>query len=237
MLDVGCGDGLIGLGALERGASVIFSDISQACLDDCRAIAGPEAEYLLADATALGPVEADVVTTRSVLIYVDDKEKAFAEFFRVLRPGGRLSIFEPINRFCAADRRRTFGGLDVAGVEELLARVLREMDRAEEAGGGLRSMTDFGEYDLFEAAVAAGFETVRLETVVEQKPEPMIATRDWGTFLRSAPNPISPTVGEAVERALSPGEIAQLTAVLRPQVEAGRGASRFASCFLVARKS
>jgi arsenite methyltransferase len=39
------------------------------------------------------------VTTRSVLIYVEDRRAAFAEFFRVLRLGGRLSIFEPINRF------------------------------------------------------------------------------------------------------------------------------------------
>ena len=127
--------------------------------------------------------------------------------------------------------------VDVGGVEELVARVLSEIERAEEEAGGLGSMTDFGEYDLFEAAEAAGFETVRLEAVVERKPEPMIATRDWDTFLRFAPNPISPTLGEAVERALSPDEVAELTAVLRPQVEAHRGVSRYASCFLAARKS
>ncbi|WP_348240817.1 methyltransferase domain-containing protein, partial [Salmonella enterica] len=40
----------------------------------------------------------DVVTTRSVLIYVDDKAAAFAAFHRVLKPGGRVSLFEPINR-------------------------------------------------------------------------------------------------------------------------------------------
>jgi 2-polyprenyl-3-methyl-5-hydroxy-6-metoxy-1,4-benzoquinol methylase len=68
VLDVGCGDGLVGLGAIERGARVIFSDISQACLDDCRAVAGADAEYRLASATELGDVIADVVTTRSVLI-------------------------------------------------------------------------------------------------------------------------------------------------------------------------
>ena len=109
VLDVGCGDGLVGLGALERGAHVIFSDISHACLDDCRAVAGNDAEYRLASATDLGDVEADVVTTRSVLIYVDDKPRAFAEFFRVLRPGGRIAIFEPINRFGLEQRQRTYG--------------------------------------------------------------------------------------------------------------------------------
>ena len=37
LLDVGCGEGLIGFGALERGARhVVFSDISQDLLDFCR---------------------------------------------------------------------------------------------------------------------------------------------------------------------------------------------------------
>src|SRR5919206_2706892 len=37
LLDVGCGEGLIGFGALERGAgTVIFSDISTDLLDFCR---------------------------------------------------------------------------------------------------------------------------------------------------------------------------------------------------------
>jgi arsenite methyltransferase len=41
LLDVGCGDGLIGFGALDRGAGlVIFSDISQDLLDQCRRLAG-----------------------------------------------------------------------------------------------------------------------------------------------------------------------------------------------------
>src|SRR4026209_1001803 len=38
LLDVGCGEGLIGFGALERGAGhVVFSDISDDLLDLCRA--------------------------------------------------------------------------------------------------------------------------------------------------------------------------------------------------------
>lgn len=230
VLDVGCGDGLIGLGALDRGASVIFSDVSEACLDDCRRVAGESARYLLAEATSLGEVEADVVTTRSVLIYVADKRAAFAEFFRVLRPGGRLSLFEPINRFGAGERRCTFGGYDIAGVEDLVERVAAEF-------GEIESMLDFDEYDLFGLAEEAGFREVRLETVVERKPEPMVATRDWDLFLATSPNPLAPSVGAALERALAPSEAGRLAAVLRPQVEAGQGTTRLASAYLVARKA
>ena len=46
----------------------------------------------------------DVVTTRSVLIYVKDKAAAFRAFYRVLKPGGRVSLFEPVNRLHTAPR-------------------------------------------------------------------------------------------------------------------------------------
>jgi len=49
------------------------------------------------DLSVLEDASVDVVTTRSVLIYVPDKRRTFEEFHRVLKPGGRLSIFEPIN--------------------------------------------------------------------------------------------------------------------------------------------
>src|SRR5436190_14042686 len=42
LLDVGCGEGLIGFGALERGAGhVVFTDISDDLLDFCREAADP----------------------------------------------------------------------------------------------------------------------------------------------------------------------------------------------------
>jgi SAM-dependent methyltransferase len=36
----------------------------------------------------------EVVVARSVLIYVADKARSAKEFHRVLRPGGRVSLFE-----------------------------------------------------------------------------------------------------------------------------------------------
>jgi ubiquinone/menaquinone biosynthesis C-methylase UbiE len=236
VLDVGCGDGLVGLGALERGARVIFSDISKACLDDCRAIAGAEADYRLASATELGDVEADVVTMRSVLIYVADKRRAFGEFFRVLRPGGRLAIFEPINRFGLEQRRATFGFRTIAGVEDLMEKVVDEVRRAQDEAGGLDSMIGFDERDLLEQAEEAGFVDLRLTLIAEVTNDASWRPRDWDVFVNSSPNPLAPTLREAMDAALDPGEIVRLTAVLRPQVERGEGSSRFARAFLAGRK-
>jgi arsenite methyltransferase len=102
VLDLGTGDGLIGFGALplvgEHGI-VIFSEVSEELLGRCRALADEQGvlshcRFVQAAAQDLGPIadgSVDVVTTRSVLIYVADKQRAFQEAFRVLRPGGRLA--------------------------------------------------------------------------------------------------------------------------------------------------
>ena len=235
VLDVGCGDGLVGLGALDRGAQVIFSDISEECLDDCRALAGDAASYHRASATNLGDVSADVVTTRSVLIYVADKERAFGEFFRVLRAGGRLSIFEPINRF-GLQEKATYGFTEIAEVEDLMARVVAEVSRAEEEKGGLDPMVDFDERDLIRLAEAAGFDDIQLDLTAEVRNAAEWRPRDWNVFLDSSPNPLAPTFREAMLAVLTPDEQERLAQVLRPQVEQGRGTTRFARAFLTARK-
>lgn len=233
VLDVGCGDGLIGLAALDRGAEVIFNDISEACLDDCRAVAGAAARYHLASATDLGDVEANVVTARSVLIYIADKDKAFSEFFRVLRPGGRLSIFEPINRFGVHERRTTYGFRDTLGVESLLAQVIREIDRTPLSAA---AMIDFDERDLLHLAEAAGFVDLHLRLLAEVTERPMWTARSWDVFADSSPNPLAPTFREAMTSTLTPAEAERLTMVLRPQIEQGIGTTRMARAFLVGRK-
>src|SRR5712692_4469659 len=84
VLDVGCGDGLIAFGALDmvgEQGKVIFSDISQDLLDHCHALAQQmqvldRCQFLQASAQDLSVVESqsvDMVTTRSVLIYVGEK--------------------------------------------------------------------------------------------------------------------------------------------------------------------
>jgi arsenite methyltransferase len=63
-----------------------------------------------------------VVTTRSVLIDAQHKGAAFREFHRVLRPGGRVSIFEPINN-CFPDDMDDFSGFDAHPVRDLVEKI------------------------------------------------------------------------------------------------------------------
>lgn len=55
-------------------------------------------------------------------IYVDDKAAALAAFHRVLKPGGRVSLFEPINRRYIPLNRDTLFGFDAAPIAELVTR-------------------------------------------------------------------------------------------------------------------
>ena len=236
LLDVGCGDGLIGFGGLDRGASrVVFSDVSQDLLDVCEYAAADlgvldRCRFTLAsadDLEAVGDQSVDVVTTRSVLIYVKDKERrgAFQEFHRVLRPHGRASLFEPINRFGRPDSPASLRGYDLSGLETIVARVRAVFER--DSG----PMVDFDERDLVAQAERAGFTDIRLQLLIEVKDQ---KPRTWDSYLRTVPNPNVPSLGEAIEQTLEPKERDQLTARLRPLVEQGQGRTRSAVAYLSA---
>jgi ubiquinone/menaquinone biosynthesis C-methylase UbiE len=239
LLDVGCGEGLIGFGALERGAGhVVFSDISDDCLEFCADAAtalgvSDRCSFVNAGAECLGRVDdvsVDVVATRSVLIYVADKARAFAEFFRVLRPNGRVSLFEPINRFGIDERRPGFWGYPGDGMTELAARVDRIYEEIQPPDD---PMLDFDERDLIRLAESAGFFPVDLELHASVSP---IEPRPWHAFLNSSGNPKIPTIGEAIDQALTPEERERFIEHLRPLVEEGKGVSRMAQAYLQAVK-
>lgn len=242
LLDVGTGDGLIAFGALDRlgpDGRVIFSDVSADVLEYCRAAVAAagdlgRCEFLEASADKLcgiADASVDVVTTRSVLIYVADKATAFSEFRRVLRPGGRISIFEPINTLMQECSASTFYGYDVGPVHEAALKVSARLAAFQPMG--LDPMLDFDDRDLVRLAEAAGFGDVRLDLeVTVRRTRPALA---WDTFLRSAGNPNLPPLGVMLADALTPAELAAFSAHLRPLVESGRGTKRSAVAYLTAR--
>src|SRR3712207_3084521 len=85
----------------------------------------------------------------SVLIYVKDKRRAFAEFHRVLRRGGRISLFEPINRFGMAERSCTWG-YDLNGEAAKLMAKLSTHEATFQPPDD--PMLDFDERDLLRLA-------------------------------------------------------------------------------------
>jgi arsenite methyltransferase len=248
VLDVGAGDGLIAFGALplvgERG-KVIFSDVSQDLLDVSRGLAHEldvldRCEFVLARAEDLGSVadeSVDVVTTRSVVIYVEEKQRAFDTFHRVLHPGGRLSMFEPINSFTFPEPEDEYMGFDVVPISGLVRRVKDAYNRLATADDS--TLIDFDERDLIRFAERAGFRKVELtyEASVERGAGAHWGNDvSWDTFLRVAPNPLAPSLAEMIDDALSPEEARRFVSHLRPLFEGKRGTSRSAVAYLRAVK-
>jgi arsenite methyltransferase len=243
VLDVGAGDGLIAFGAIslvgEHG-TVIFSDISQDLLDISHSLAEQmgvlgRVEFLRApadDLSAVPDASVDVLTTRSVLIYVDRKREAFREFFRVLRPGGRLSIFEPINRFGFPEPPGQLFGYDVTPIEVIAAKVRTFYDRVHPPDTD--SMLNFDERDLLAFAQETGFREIHLAYQADIGPNPFALA--WDIYLKTSFNPRAPTLEEAMRESLTPAEAAAFEGYFRPLMDAGPGTLRSATTDLWATK-
>ena len=176
LLDVGCGEGLIGFGALERGAGhVVFSDISDDLLDFCREAAealglAERCTFVPAAADELEAIEDASVGCRRHSFGPDLRRREGARVRRVLsgpaagRAGGDLGADQPLRqrgahvRLLGLRRRRPERA---RGPDRGVFREIQPLDDP---------MLDFDERDLIRFAESAGFFPVNLELRAEIRP-------------------------------------------------------------------
>jgi len=247
VLDVGCGYGPIAFGTLshvgEQG-KVIFCDVSQQLLERCHAFAHKRGvldrcQFLATSADDLSLIETnsvDVVTTRAVLIYVKQKHQAIQEFYRVLKPKGRLSIFEPIPQLVYPEPPNLFYGYNMTPILSISQKLHAVYDQAQPA-----ELLDFGVQDLLQFVKNAGFSELYLALQVAIVPDTTqngsaAQKLNWEAFLQKSRHPLVPIIQEMMHQALTVDEAEQFTSYLRPLVEAGQKGDRSAAAYLWAMK-
>jgi SAM-dependent methyltransferase len=104
VLDAGCGTGGYTAWLLDQGASVVGVDVSEEMLAKARETVDGRADLQRADLGAPLPFDDDSfdgVLSALALGYVRAWRETFAEFSRVLRPGGFLvfSVGHPMDQF------------------------------------------------------------------------------------------------------------------------------------------
>ncbi len=250
LVDVGTGDGLIAFGAMARvGASlkVILTDVSTALLRRAEEIArqrGVQEQCVFIQGSAeqldgVADASADALTTRAVLAYVADKAAAAREFYRVLRPGGRISLAEPIYRDESLQLAVLAQFLEsrLPDAATLDARLYLRWKEAQlpstPADIASNPLTNFTERDLMTMFETAGFGEAHLELHIDAR---KAAAAPWDAFLDSAHHPKAPTLREILAARFTEAERRHFEAGLRPVVESGQVVHRDAIAYLTAVK-
>lgn len=233
LADIGTGDGLVAFRAIERiGATlrVQMTDVSEPLLRHAEQLAlergvRGQCTFLRGSADKLEGIDAgtvDVVTTRAVLAYVADRAGALREFLRVLKPGGRISLAEPVLQDDAL-MTRALKNLIEKRRPESLPRFMPLLHRWKAAQypdteEKMRSttITNYSERDLIRLAGTSGFDELHLELHIDVIPT---IIPSWQAFLDSSPHPLAPPLSRILAEQFSAEERVLFESVMRPEVE------------------
>ncbi|MDR2612548.1 MAG: class I SAM-dependent methyltransferase [Deltaproteobacteria bacterium] len=174
VLDVGTGPGFFAIILAGAGHRVRAVDCTEAMVGEARrniAEAGLEVEAAMADSAELpfGDGTFDLIVSRNVAWTLVDAEKAYREWHRVLRPGGRAMIFDAnwnldlfrddyreAHERDLAEYRLRYPGKEVTVFTQQMIDFRKGMPQCSR----LRPQWDVG------ALIGAGFATVYLDTDV-----------------------------------------------------------------------
>jgi arsenite methyltransferase len=250
LADIGTGDGLIAFSAIDRvgpSLSVILTDISAPLLRHSEALAVQrgvrhQCAFIECSAEVLGGIadaSVDAVTTRAVLAYVPDKIAAMREFHRILKPGGRLSIAEPVNRddaFEVSALKRMVDALPAESGNDffhLLHRWKAAQYPDTEEKISANPFTNYSERDLVRFALDTRFAEIHMEFHIDVRPS---AVTCWEVYLDTSPHPGAPTLGAILSEQFTAEERLFLERVFRPQIDGGRLVAAERVAYLTATK-
>jgi ubiquinone/menaquinone biosynthesis C-methylase UbiE len=176
-LEIGAGTGyftlnLLQLGLIERATATDISPGMLSALSASAALLGQEVDTVRAEAESLPFADAsfDLVFGHAILHHIPNLERAFAEFHRVLRPGGTLAFCGEPSRYgdrIAALPKRAGNLIAPAWRRFVGASAAPWIGSGEPADDGheLESEVDVHAFEpsqLRDFARGAGFEEVRL---------------------------------------------------------------------------
>lgn len=235
LADVGTGDGAVGMRAIERvgpSLQVLLTDISTPLLRHAKSVAierGVQDQccFLQVSAEKMDSIRCksvDAVCTRAVLAYVSDKRAALREFWRILKPGGRVSVVEPIMQDDALETialKRMADDIGGTPGHELLPLIHRW--KAAQFPDTLEKLacspiTNYSERDMLEHFQESGFVDIHLELHIDLRRQHGMP---WESFLQGSPHPWAPTNGVIFESRFNEAERRLLEAGIRPALEAG----------------
>ncbi len=250
LVDVGTGEGLVALRAIERIGPTLrvwLTDVSEPMLQHAEATARErgvhgQCSFLHCPADRLTDIRSasvDVVTTRSALAYVADKPAALREFHRVLKPGGRISLAEPVFQDDALAARAMKAVVDskpAEGVSPIMVLLHRwQAAQFPDTEEKLRAsaLANYSERDLIRFAQSVGFADLHLELHIDIGPSIM---RSWEVFLSSSPHPLAPPLSLIMAEQFTAAERTLFEGTMRPVIEDPKAVNTERMVYLMARK-
>jgi ubiquinone/menaquinone biosynthesis C-methylase UbiE len=249
LLDIGSGEGLVAFRAIERigpSLQVILADVSATMLQYAESVSAlhgirSQCSFIECSAERLEGIKdasVDAVASRAVLAYVENKGAALSECLRVLKPGGLLSIAEPLLQDEAYQVRALRNRIeDKSRPADRFLTLLHRWKSAQfpdtQEAAARSPIVNYSERDLLNMVNAAGFTQIHLQLHIDVVPSLITS---WDVFLGSSPHPLAPSLKQVLAEHFTVEDAEFLERIVRPTVESGKNVTTDRVIYLEAQK-